>query len=206
LSLRAVVFDVGNVLYRWRPEALYEASIPDALARAALLREVVTLDWHLEHDLGRDFAETSAERIALFPEHRDHILAWGERFRETIIGPVPGMLELVRDLDAGGVPLYAITNFSHEFFPPFRAEQAEIFDRFRDIVVSGVEKLCKPDPAIYALALERFGLEPGEGIFIDDTLANVKAAQANGFVGHHFTGDVDALRAALIDHLLVTIM
>jgi 2-haloacid dehalogenase len=196
MPVNAVVFDVGNVLYHWNPRALYAQLIPEGQALDTFMRDVLTMEWHMQHDVGRDFAETSAELIARFPQHNDLILAWRDRFDETIIGAVPGMLELLRDLDDAGVPLFAITNFSHEFFPPFRAKHAEIFDRFRDVVVSGDEKLMKPDPAIYALALQRFGLAPGEGIFIDDSRPNVESADANGFVAHHFS-DAGSVRAAL---------
>ena len=196
MAVHAVVFDVGNVLYRWNPRALYERLIPDPRALDSFMRDVLTMEWHAQHDAGREFADTSAELIARFPEHRALILAWGERFDDTITGPVEGMLELVRDLDDAGIPLYGITNFSHEFFPPFRAKHAEIFDRFRDIVVSGDERLIKPDPAIYQLALTRFGLAPGEAVFIDDSLPNAESASQNGFVGHHFM-DVAGVRQEL---------
>jgi 2-haloacid dehalogenase len=106
------------------------------------------------------------------------------------------MTALVEELDEAGMPLFGITNFSHEFWPPFRAQEAHLFDRFRDIIVSGDEKLMKPDPAIYALALERFALAPGEAVFIDDVQANVDSAKANGFVAHHFL-DAATLRADL---------
>ncbi len=198
MAVSAVVFDIGNVLYHWSPRALYERLIPDDQALDVFMRDVVTMDWHLEHDAGRDFADTSAERIALFPDHADLIRAWGERFDETILGPVEGMAALVEELDAAGVPIFGISNFSHEFFPPFRAQEAHLFDRFKDIVVSGVEKLIKPDPAIYQLALRRFGLAAGEGYFIDDSLANVESARANGFVAHHFKGDASAVRGELV--------
>ncbi len=197
MAVRAVVFDVGNVLYHWSPRALYERLIPDGQALDAFLRDVVTVEWHFQHDAGRNFSETSAELIASFPLHEALILAWGERFSETITGPVDGMADLVTQLDEAGVPLFAITNFSHEFFPPFRAREAQLFDRFRDIIVSGDEKLLKPDPAIYTLALKRFGLAPGEGLFIDDSLPNVESAAQNGFRGHHFEGGVAALRNEL---------
>jgi 2-haloacid dehalogenase len=196
VSVRAVVFDVGNVLYHWKPRALYERLIENDQALDVFLADVVTPAWHFQHDAGRDFAETSAELITRFPEHQELILAWAERFGETITGPVKGMCELVAELDAAGVPIFGITNFSHEFWLPFRAKEAALFDRFRDIVVSGDEKLVKPDPAIYALALGRFGLEPGEGFFIDDSLPNVLGARGNGFVAHHFVG-VEGVRAEL---------
>ena len=199
MAVTAVIFDIGNVLYHWSPRALYERLIPDDQALDAFMRDVITMEWHLEHDAGRDFADTSAERIALFPQHADLIRAWGERFDETILGPVAGMHELVAEIDAAGVPIFGITNFSHEFFPPFRTKEAHLFDRFRDIVVSGDEKLIKPDPAIYHLALKRFGLAAGEGYFIDDSLPNVESARVNGFIAHHFTGDAGAVRAELVE-------
>lgn len=97
------------------------------------------------------------------------------------------MLDLVERLAARGVPLYAITNFSAEFWPRFR-HTAPIFDLFEDIIVSGAEQLVKPDPAIYRLALQRFNLAPGEALFIDDRAENIRAGEANGFPGHLFSG------------------
>ena len=191
-----VVFDVGHVLYDWDPRILYRRLIPDDEALEAFLGEVCTPRWHFQHDAGRDFANTSAELIARFPGHADLIATWGPRFSEQIPGPMPGMPELVADLDSAAVPLYAITNFSHEFFPPFRAQEAAIFGRFRDIVVSGEEQVMKPDPAIYHLALNRFGLEPADAVFIDDRQANVDGAIAVGMHGLLFTGAAQ-LRADL---------
>jgi 2-haloacid dehalogenase len=194
--IRAVVFDVGKVLYDWSPRFLYERLIGDASALDAFLRDVVTTEWHFQHDAGRPFAETSAELIARFPEHEALIAAWGPSFTDSIGEPIAGMHALVEELDAAGVPLFAITNFSGEFWPPFRDKHAHLFDRFRDVVVSGDEKLMKPDPAIYRLALERFGLEPHEAVFIDDNRDNVAGAEAVGMAAIHFT-DADALRVEL---------
>ena len=192
----AVVFDVGRVLYDWDPWFLYRRLIPEDEALDAFLRDVLTHEWHFQHDAGRDFAETSAELIALHPHHEALIREWSPRFLESIGEPMPGMHALVDELDAAGVPLYAITNFSHEFWPPFRAREAALFDRFRDVVVSGDEKLVKPDAAIYRLALARWGLEPGETVFIDDNLANVEGAWAVGMHAIHFTGEA-GVRAEL---------
>jgi 2-haloacid dehalogenase len=159
---------------------------------------VLTIEWHFQHDEGRTFAETSAELIEQFPEHAELIGHWGPRFIESIGPAVPGMHELVEELDAAGVPLFAITNFSGEFWPPFRAREAALFDRFRDIVVSGDERLVKPDPALYHLALARFGLEPHQAAFIDDNAANIAGAAALGIRAVLFT-NVASTRAALRD-------
>lgn len=193
---KAVVFDVGNVLYDWNPRFLYERLIPPGPALDAFLRDVATKEWHFQHDAGRPFAETSAELSALHPEHAELIAQWGPRFTEQLGDMLPGMREMVEQLDAAGVPLYAITNFSGEFWPPFRAREADIFDRFRGIVVSGDEKLTKPDPALYRLALDRFGLRAEECVFVDDRADNVAGAQGVGMEAVLFS-DAAALRAAL---------
>ncbi len=193
----AVIFDVGRVLYDWDPRILYERLIDDDRALDAFLRDVVTIDWHFQHDAGRDFADTSAELVALHPQHAALIAAWGPRFNESIGPAIAGMHDVVRDLDAADVPLYAITNFSHEFWPPFRAQESHLFDRFRDIVVSGAEKIVKPDAAIYRLALDRFGLRADEAVFVDDNAANVAAAQTLGIESILFTDAVD-FRARLV--------
>ena len=182
---RSVVFDVGGVLYDWHPRHLYRKLIDDPDRLEWFLANVVTLEWHFQHDEGRPCAETTAELIERFPDHRDLIAVYDERWLETVPGPIPGMIELVDELAAAGVPLYAITNFSHEFFPRFKAT-APVFRHFGDIVVSGDERLVKPDPRIFDLAMRRFGLAPGEALFIDDRADNVAASEAAGFVGHVF--------------------
>ena len=156
----------------------------------------MTPEWHFQHDAGRALDDMVAERIAEFPEYAPWIAAYATRFNETIPGPVTGSLEIVQELAERGVPLFAITNFGAEFWDMFRPTQP-IFDRFQDIIVSGVEKLVKPDPAIYALALQRFGLKSGEAIFIDDNHDNVISARENGFAAHHFT-DAESLRRELV--------
>ena len=193
----AVIFDVGRVLFEWDPRYLYERLIEDDQALEAFLANVVTKEWHFQHDAGRPFAETSAELSALHPEHAELIAAWGPRFNDTVPHAVPGMLELVRELDAAGVPLFAITNFSGEFWPAWVAQHRELFDRFRDVVVSGDEKLVKPDPAIYALALKRFGLQPSDAVFVDDSPANVAGARDAGIHAVLFT-TAEAFRAELV--------
>ena len=195
MAVRAVVFDVGNVLYHWDMRRVFAKLIHDVGELDWFMANVVTEEWHFEHDAGRPLSEMVPERIALYPAYADHINAYATRFVETIPGPVAGMIPLVETLSKKGVPIFGITNFGAEFWDQFRPT-APVFDHFSDIIVSGVEKLVKPDPAIYALALRRFALAPGEGIFVDDRIDNIEAAQANGFVGHHFKG-AETLRIAL---------
>ena len=130
------------------------------------------------------------------------ISAWGDRFGETITDPVPGVHEIVAELDAAGVPLFGITNFSADFWKPFHERERAFFSRFRDIVVSGEVKLLKPDAAIYYLALDRFGLRPDEALFIDDRGINVMGAELVGMKAHLFT-DAEGLRVRLVDEGLL---
>ena len=158
---------------------------------------VVSPEWHFQTDAGRPVAEMVAERCAEFPQHRALIEAYATRFNETVPGSVPGTIELVERLHARGVPLYAITNFGHDFWAGFRPT-APVFELFADVVVSGTEKLAKPDPAIFALAARRFGHAPQAMLFVDDVLANVAAARACGWQAHHFH-DAAGLEAELIE-------
>ena len=193
---RSIVFDVGNVLVDWNPRAFFARHIANARTLDRFLSEVATLEWHSQHDAGRAFADTAAELITRFPEHAEHIRLWGDRFDEQLGDVLPGIAALVADLVAADIPLYAITNFSHEFWPAFAKREAALLASFRDILVSGEVKLIKPDPAIYALALDRFGLLPDEALFVDDREENVAAAETGGFLGHVFH-DADTLRAAI---------
>ncbi len=173
------------MLYRWDLRCLFEKLIHDPEELDWFLANVVTTEWHFEHDAGRPLDDMLPERIAQFPQYEDHIRAYASRFVETIPGPVEGSLEIVRDLADRSVPIFGITNFGADFWPQFRAV-APIFDLFDDILVSGFEKLAKPDRAIYELALKRFDRPAERCLFIDDRAENVAAAERLGIAGHQF--------------------
>lgn len=191
-----VVFDVGKVLFEWDLRHLFAKLITDKEELEYFVTHIVTPEWHFQHDAGRALDDMVRQRIAEFPQYATWITAYASRFNETIPGPIKGSLEIVQELAEQNVPLFAITNFGAEFWNIFRPTQP-IFDHFQDIIVSGVEKLVKPDPAIYALALQRFELMPGTAIFIDDNHDNVTSARQNGFAAHHFK-DADSLRRELL--------
>ncbi len=191
-----VVFDIGRVLFHWQLGALFEKLIDDPAELAWFLEHVVTEEWHYQHDRGRSLAAMIAERSAEFPAYEAHLRAYATRFNETVPGPVEGVHELVKRLHARGVPLYCLTNFGDELWARFRPTQP-IFDLFADVIVSGAEKIAKPDPAIYAIAEARTARQGAELFFTDDNPANVAAAQARGWHAHVFT-DAAALEAQLI--------
>jgi 2-haloacid dehalogenase len=194
---KAVVFDVGRVLFQWQLAALFEKLIKTQEELEWFLANVVTEEWHFEHDRGRALADMVPERIALFPTYESHINAYATRFNETVPGPVAGSHELVERLAVAGVPLFCLTNFGDEFWQGFRPTQP-IFDHFEDIIVSGVEKVAKPDPRIYEIVEARSGRAGADLFFTDDNPANIAAAHARGWDAHLFT-DAASLEAQLRD-------
>jgi len=193
--IKNVIFDVGRVIYQWDLRYLFAQLIDDPIELDWFLKNVVTEEWHFRHDAGTPLAEMIPQRQAEFPDHAHLIDIYAKRFNDTIPGPVEGTHAIIEELHGRSVPLFAITNFGAEFWDGFRPT-APIFDVFTDIVVSGREKLVKPDPAIYALAVQRFGIDPASTIFIDDNLANIQSGRKFGLNGHHFT-DAGRLRGEL---------
>lgn len=192
---QAVVFDIGKVLFDWNLRHLFEKLIDDPAELDWFLANVVTDQWHFQCDDGRTLDEMLRERIALYPDHAHLIEAYRARFNETLPNEIPGTHALVRRLAGRGVPLYALTNFCAEFFTGFRPVHS-IFELFGDIVVSGDERVAKPDPRIYAIAEQRFGHAPEALFFTDDNPANVAAARERGWQAHLFT-DAATLEAQL---------
>lgn len=191
----AVVFDIGRVIVQWQLRFLFEKLIADERELDWFLANVVTEEWHHQHDEGRPLAEIIPERISEFPEHAALIRAYGERFAETYPEHVPGIVPLVEALKKRDVPLFALTNFGADFWDEFIANQP-LLDGFRDIVISGHEKVAKPEPWIYQIAERRFGFPPAEMLFVDDKAENIAAAEARGWQGHVFT-DATRLENAL---------
>ncbi|MGP8122547.1 MAG: HAD family hydrolase [Xanthobacteraceae bacterium] len=192
------VFDIGNVLLDWNPRYLYRQVFADAARMEWFLREVLTPAWILETDRGKSFQDAVAERTARYPDLAAEIEAFDGRWLETIRGPIAPSVDMLDALRARGVPVYAITNFSAEKFGLACAE-FPFLGGFDGVIVSGDEKLVKPDPAIYRLLLERYRLSAADCLFIDDVAANVEAARGVGMYGHHFK-DPDGLADQLRHH------
>ncbi|AYY12944.1 HAD family phosphatase [Actinobacteria bacterium YIM 96077] len=201
---RTVVFDLGGVLVDWNPRYLYRQLLPTDDDVEWLLAEVTTGAWNKEQDRGRSWAEAVEKLSAQFPEYAELIAAYDERWDEMLGGAFGGMVEILDELRTTGVGLYALTNWSAEKFPIAR-ERYPWLSWFQGIVVSGEEKLVKPDPQIYRVLLERYGIEPASTVYLDDVSANVAAARELGMVGLHVTGDdPERARAELAEMGLVS--
>ena len=193
MPVKAVVFVLGGVLIDWDPRYLYRKLLDDEAAVEEFLATVCTPEWNAEQDRGRPFAEGVAELVERYPVHAAAITAYHERWPEMLGGAVGGTVEVLAELRAAGVPVYALTNWSAETFGIAR-ERFEFLEWFDGVLVSGEERMIKPDPAIFRLLLDRFGLDPGATFYIDDSPANVAAADRLGFDALRFTSPAQLRR------------
>jgi len=196
-TVDTVIFDLGNVLIAWDPRRLYRQLFDDEARMEWFLREVCSSAWNEQQDAGRPWTEATALLRAQFPEHAEHIDAYHLRWEETLVGAMDDSVALLAQLRERGVRLLALTNWSQETFPIARQRFA-FLQWFEGIVVSGEEKLIKPDPRIYQRLLERYGVEPSTALYIDDSARNVAAAEALGMQGWWFR-DADGLRQRLVE-------
>ncbi len=182
-----VVFDFGNVLLHWDPRIIYrtifktEAEIDDFLTR------VLPSTWNLEQDRGRSWKEAEDIQIKLFPAYAKEIRAFRARWRESIPYPIGGTVHILDKLRAAQVPLYGITNFASDTLKEAKTIYPFLASSFIDIVVSGDEKVLKPDAAIFEVLLKRQKLDAMDCVFIDDSRVNMEAASKLGFHALHFT-------------------
>jgi 2-haloacid dehalogenase len=194
--LTAVVFDLGGVLIDWDPRHLYRRLFDDSDEMESFLAEVTTAEWNGHQDAGRPWGEAIEILVAEHPERRELIEAFHRRWPEMLAGEIPGTVDVLADLGAAGVRLVALSNWSAEMFPVAR-ERFDFLAWFEGIVISGEVGVNKPDRRIFEHLTLRFGIEPEEAVFVDDSPANIEAATDLGFCAIQFT-DATALRLALV--------
>jgi len=193
-----VVFDIGNVLLRWDPRNLYRKLFDDETQMEWFLSTVCTNRWNLEQDKGRDWDEAVALLVKDYPDHEGPIRAFHERWEETVSGVLEENAALLTRLRQAGIPNYCITNFSAPKFV-LAQQKYPFLAGFDGVIVSGDERLLKPEPEIYNLLLSRYGLEAQDCIFIDDSKATVQGARSVGMHAIHCLETTD-LAAELRRH------
>jgi 2-haloacid dehalogenase len=180
-----VVFDLGNVLIAWDPRLLYRQLFDDEREMEWFLREVCNGAWNEQQDAGRPWSEATSLLQARFPDYAPLIGAYRQRWEETLGGAMEESVALLAALKARGARLLALTNWSQETFPVAR-RLFPFLQWFEGIVVSGEERLIKPDPRIYQCLLQRYAVHPHTTLYIDDSPRNVAAAEALGMQGWWF--------------------
>ena len=193
-EIDAVVFDLGNVLVTWDPYLPFVGRMERSEVEA-FFREIDFPAVNRRLDAGGSLAQARADVRDWFPQRAATLDLYFDHFADSLAGPVPGSAEVVAELAAAGVRVLGLTNWSAETY--HHAEPAApVIGLLEDVLVSGAVGFGKPDPRIFALLAERYGLEPGRTLFVDDSPANVRAAARCGYVAVQFSG-ADALRGDL---------
>lgn len=195
-QITTIVFDIGGVLIDWNPVYLYEKIFEDSAEMKWFLQNVTTPDWNSKQDSGRSFGIAVSELKNEFPGYEKQIEAYFDRWFEMIGGAIKGSVSILSEIKKTGYPVYALTNWSAQTFPLVK-EQYAFLDWFNGIVVSGAEKIAKPDPKIYQRLVDRYNLKHSSTLFIDDNQSNIEAAGIMGFQTIYFKAP-DQLRASLI--------
>ena len=185
--MKNIIFDVGKVLIKWDVRPFFFHLLGDHDAVEDFLTEVDFFRWNLELDRGLSFQDGVKNQSEKFPQYAALFEAFDQGWPKTVPGPIEGTVDILSQLKAKNIPLYAITNFSHEKWPIACEMFPYLGNSFIDTIVSGAHKMIKPNSDIYQLLLERNQLKPEDCIFIDDTLENVEAAIALGIDGLLFT-------------------
>lgn len=174
--IKHIVFDLGGVLIDWDPRYLYRKIFDTEEEVSYFLTEICDMEWNELQDAGRDIEQGMEERINLYPQYRKEILAYYNRWPEMLGGPVQEVVDLLGLIVQNGEHnLFGITNWSHQTFP-IAKKYYSFLSVFQDIVISGVEKVKKPDPKIYKVLLSRQQIDAQDCLFIDDNIRNVKGA------------------------------
>lgn len=197
-----VVFDLGNVLIEWDRRFLYEKLISDPVELQDFLDNVFTLDDNAELDRGTPLAEVAAAVAARHPDKHDLVMAFAQRWKETLGAVIDSSVEVLETLSQNGVTLYALSNWGRDTFASIEADYPflELFD---GLVISGREGVVKPDPAIFRVMCDRYGFEPHAAVFIDDSGANIATAASLGFDALLFDRP-ERLRQQLIERSLLS--
>lgn len=200
----AIVFDFGGVLMDWNPRYLYRKLFPgDEAAMERFLAEVGFSEWNQLQDAGRPFSEAVAELCARHPQYCELIQAYDQRYPESLSGSIPESVDILRRLKAAGCPLYGLSNWPAEKFELVRPDY-EFFGWFDSIVISGAVGVAKPDRRIFELLLAQIGRPASECLLIDDSAANIAAAQALGFQTIHFHSPTQLAEELSARRLLIT--
>ena len=191
----AIIYDLGNVLIQWDPRFVFDENyFPSEAQRAFFFENICTADWNEEQDEGRSIVQGTLEKIREFPEWEPAIRDYYGRWTEMLHGPVPGSVEILKELkEKGDLKLYALTNWNSTLFE-IALVRYGFLHWFDGRVVSGEERTRKPFPEFYRRLLDRYHLDPALSVFIDDSLRNIKAAESLGITCIHFRDAVQLRR------------
>ena len=191
MNIKNIIFDFGGVVMDWDPRYFFKDHFNDDEKMEHFLKNIATDEWNAEQDRGRTLAEGTEIQVAKHPEWEKEIRAYYDNWTTMLKSDIPHNVEVLRKLEHSKYDLFGLTNWSAETFP-YALENYDFFKIFEGkIVVSGTEKVIKPDPAIWEVLLNRYQIKAEESVFIDDNAKNIEVAKSLGFICIHIKEDTD---------------
>ena len=203
-KITTIIFDLGGVLIDWNPRYVYRQIFDTEEKIDWFFENICTPEWNENQDAGRSLKEATEELVTKYPEYEKEVRAYYDRWEEMLGGPIPETVEILRLLkETKKYKMYALTNWSAETFP-VALQRYDFLNWFDGIVMSGEERTRKPFPEIYQALLNRFEVNSSEAVFIDDSLRNVKGAEAIGIAGIHFQSPQQLLQDLKQSQIILT--
>lgn len=191
MAIKNIIFDFGGVVMDWNPRYFFKDYFNDDEKMEYFLKNITTDEWNIEQDRGRTLAEGTAIQVANFPEWEKEIRAYYDNWTTMLKSEISENVAVLRKLEHSEYELFGLTNWSAETFP-YALENYDFFSIFKGkIVVSGTEKLIKPNPKIWHVLLNRYQIKAEESVFIDDNFKNIEVAKSLGFICIHIKEDTD---------------
>ena len=184
------LFDLGGIFFDWDPNYFFKTVFDDPKERDYFLKKICNDEWNIKQDAGRSAEEAELELIPKFPKYEKQIKMYYANHRKMIRGVFKESISVLDYLKKNNFECYVLSNWSAE---TFNGPQQSMIDdypflkNFDGLLISGEDKLIKPDPAIYQLAIKRFNLDPYKSVFIDDKIENIQAAKNLNFNTIHLT-------------------
>ncbi len=196
--IKNIIFDFGGVVMDWDPRYFFRSYFNDDEKMEYFLKNIARDEWNAEQDRGRTFAEGTEALVKIHPEWEKEIRAYYDNWDAMLRGDIPENVEILRALAHTQYELFGLTNWAAESFP-YALEHYDFFQVFKGkIVVSGVEKIIKPEPEIWQILLNRYHIKAEESVFIDDNPKNIEVAGNMGFKTIRVLPETD-LRKELIN-------
>ena len=191
MAIKNIIFDFGGVVMDWNPRYFFKDYFNDDEKMEYFLKNIATDEWNIEQDRGRSLADRTDFQVEKHPEWEKELRAYYDNWTMMLKSDIPENVEILRKLEHSKYELFGLTNWSAETFP-FALENYDFFKIFKDkIVVSGAEKMIKPDPEIWNVLLERYQIKAEESVFIDDNFKNIETKKKLGFICVHIKENTD---------------
>ena len=178
------LFDLGGVFFDWDPKYFYKSIFPSEKEMEFFLKNICNQEWNIQQDAGRSFKDGEKELIVQFPKYTKEIQMYYPNHHKMIKGTFQNSIDQLLELKFHNYLCYVLSNWSAETFIGVKNDYS-FLNKFDGLLISGENKLVKPDKAIYKLAISRFDLIPDKTVFIDDKIENIEAAKELNFKTIH---------------------